>query len=77
MVRRGPALKRLRYYLSQMPPENPLPHKKLNAASRAVLDNKSLQNDGLHSAIDKVQEGLLLSFLRQMRRSAGGAAAER
>lgn len=36
VTKRGPILKRLRYYLGQMPPENLRPHKKLNAATRAV-----------------------------------------
>lgn len=36
VTRRGAVLKRVRFYLSQLPPENPVPHKKLNTQTRAV-----------------------------------------
>ena len=66
-TRQGPVLKRLRYYLSQMPPENVLPHKKLNASSRAALDPRGLR-DGLAAAIEDIQQNLLYSSLRMVKR---------
>lgn len=64
-TRRGaPVLKRLRYYLSQLPPENVVPHKKLNASSRAVLDTKSLGEEGLGAALEDVQQHMLYKWLR-------------
>lgn len=53
-----------------MPPERPIPHKKLNAASRAVLDQRGLRN-GLAAAIEEVQQSLLAAHLRSLFR--GGA----
>lgn len=67
MPPRGPLLKRMRYYLAQLPPENVLPHKKLNASSRAVLDTRPFRN-GMAEVIEEIQEGLLVSYLRQLRR---------
>jgi signal recognition particle subunit SEC65 len=66
-TRRGPLLKKLRYYLAQMPPENLFPHKKLNAQTRAVLDTRVMR-EGLTELIEDVQQRILRSHLEQLRR---------
>ena len=68
VTRRGPVLKKLRHYLAQTPPENPMPHKKLNSQARAVLDTRL--RDGLTATLEDVQQRLLRSWLA-MRRRAG------
>lgn len=65
-TRRGPALKKLRYYISQLPPENIFPHKKINAATRGVIDHKSLR-EGLAATIEDVQQKILASYLNMKR----------
>lgn len=69
VTRRGPALKRLRYYLSQMPPERPLPEKKLNTVARGALDQRGLR-EGLAATVEEVQQGLLAAHLRSLFRAA-------
>ncbi len=54
-----------------MPPERPIPEKKLNAASRAVLNQKGLR-DGLAAAVEEVQQSLLAAHLRSLLRGASG-----
>ncbi len=67
MPPRPALLKRMRYYLSQLPPENILPHKKLNASSRAVLNTRPFR-DGMAEAIEDIQQNLLYSYLNKRRR---------
>lgn len=69
-MRRVPVLKRLRYYLGQMPPENPAPNKKLNAVSKAAMEGvtKELGEAGLEGAIEAAQESILVNHLQALRR---------
>ncbi len=64
-TRRGAVLKRMRYYLSQLPPENIQPHKKLNASTRAVISTKL--SEGLLETISDVQYKLLQSYIRMLK----------
>ncbi|KAI3427354.1 hypothetical protein D9Q98_010271 [Chlorella vulgaris] len=65
--RRGPLLKKMRYYLAMLPPENIQPHKKLNASSRAVLDTRTLR-EGLAETLEGIQQSLLYSHLLKLKR---------
>jgi len=66
MVRRGPVLKRLRFYLSQMPPENVRPNKKLNATTRGVVEVGKALPEGMEAGLEEVQQRMLYSYLRSL-----------
>lgn len=56
----------------QSPPENVLPHKKLNAQARTVLEaNRSLQGGALGETIADIQQRLLHGYLRMRARRDG------